>query len=145
MIVWFILSPSPSTAASSGEDDSGIALSLVGQVCREVFHSENKRETERKLFIREHQLKCCFLFSASLSSLSTLPSSQFLFSFISLLFFLTPSVSLSLSLSTSLARYPLSSPARLCLLPSQISSSLAWNMNILELRSLKGTMKWPPS
>ncbi len=114
-----------------------MALSLVGQVCHKVFPSENKRETERK-FIREHHIECCFLFSASLFSLS---SSELLFHLFLCSFF---SLSQFPSLSTSLARIPLSSPSRLCLLPSQISSSLAWNMNILELRSLKGTMKCPP-
>lgn len=34
-----------------------MALSLVGQVCHEMFQRENKRKTVRKLFIREHQLK----------------------------------------------------------------------------------------
>lgn len=98
-----LLSPFSSTAASAGEDDRQMALSLVGQVCHEVFQSENKIKTERKLFIREHQLQCCFLFSASLFSLPLLWVSL---SFISLLFF-SHSVSFPLSLSTSLARYPL--------------------------------------
>lgn len=133
------LFPFSSSAARAGEDDSAMALSLVGQVCHEVFHSENKRKTERKLFIREHRLQLCFLVSVTLFSL---PSTLLLFhlflcSLFSLHQFPTP--------STSPACYPLSSRSRLCLLPSQISSSLAWNMNILELRSLKGTMKWPPS
>ena len=111
--------------------------------CHRVFSRENKRKTERKLFMREHRLQCCALFSASLFSTPP-PSSSFIYFFA--LFFLTPSVPPSLSLPLpSLARSPLSSPSRLCLLPSQISSSLAWNMNILELRSLKGTMKWPRS
>lgn len=136
-----LLSPLFFTETSGGEDDSEMALSFVGQVYHEVFQRENKRQTERKLFIREHQLKCCFLFSLSISSH---PSSKFLFHFI-VLFPHTISFSLSLSLPTYLARYPLSSPSCLRLLPSQISSSLVWNMNILKLRSLKGTMKWPPS
>lgn len=134
-----LLPPLSSTAARAVGDDRDTALSLVGQVCHEVFQSENKRKTERKLFIREHQLQRCFLLSASLSSL---PSSELLFHLFFCSFF---SLRQFPSLSTSLARYPLSSSSRLCLLPSQISSSLAWNMNILELRSLKGTMKWPPS
>lgn len=79
-----------------------MASSLVGQVCHEVFQSENKRKTERKLFIREHQLKCRFLFSASLSSL---PSSELLFHLFHCSFFLTPSVSLSLYLSCSLSSF----------------------------------------
>lgn len=114
--------------------------------CHQVFSRENKRKTERKLFIGEHRLQCCALFSASLFSTSPPPFVFHLFFFsISLLFF-SHSVSSPLSLPLpSLARSPLSSPSRLCLLPSQISSSLAWNMNILELRSLKGTMKWPRS
>lgn len=83
------------TETSGGEDDSEMALSFVGQVYHEVFQRENKRQTERKLFIREHQLKCCFLFSLSISSH---PSSKFLFHFI-VLFPHTISFSLSLSLS----------------------------------------------
>lgn len=50
-----------------------------------------------------------------------------------------------LFLSTALVHDPLSSPPCLCMLPSLISFSLARHMNILELRSLKGTMKRPPS
>lgn len=64
------------------------------------FQSENKRKTERKLFIREHQLQCSFLFSASLFSL---PSSEFLFhlfhcSFFSLRQFLSLSLPLLLAI-----------------------------------------------
>lgn len=128
-----------SSAARAWEDDIEMALSLVGQVCHEVFQIENKRKTVRKLFIREHQLQHCFLVSVSLFSL---PSTQFLFHLFLCSLFSLHQFPL---LSTSLAHDPLSSPSRLCLLPSQKSSSLARNMNILELRSLKGTMKWPPS
>lgn len=93
-------------------------LSLVGQVCHKVFQSENKR-TERKLFIREHWLQCCFLVSVSLFSL---PSTQPLFHLFLCSLFSLHQFPL---LSTYLALDPLSSPARLCLLPSQIPSSLA--------------------
>lgn len=94
-----LLSPLFFTETSGGEDDSEMALSFVGQVYHEVFQRENKRQTERKLFIREHQLKCCFLFSLSISSH---PSSKFLFHFI-VLFPHTISFSLSLSLSPYLS------------------------------------------
>lgn len=91
-----------STAASAGE----MALSFLGHVCHEVFQSK-KIKTEGKLFIREHQLKCCFLFSASPHLPPLLPVSL---SFISLLFFLTLSVSLSLHLSSMLSSFFYFSP-----------------------------------
>lgn len=88
--------------------------------CHQVFSRENKRKTERKLFIGEHRLQCCALFSASLFSTPPFVFHLFLCSFFS------HSVSSPLSLPLpSLACSPLSSPSRLCLLPSQISSSLA--------------------
>lgn len=78
-------------AARAGWDDRDRTLSLVGQVCREVSPSENERDAERKLFIREHQLQCLSLFSASLF---LVPSCELLFHlFPRLFFFLTPSVS----------------------------------------------------
>lgn len=68
--------PPSSTAAGAGADNRESALPLVGRVCHQVFHSgKKKKKTARKLFIREHQLKCCFLFFAPLSSH---PSTQFL-------------------------------------------------------------------
>ena len=64
--------------------------------CHRVFSRENKRKTERKLFMREHRLQCCALFSASL--FSTPPPVRL--SFISSLFFSSlrqfPSLSLYL-------------------------------------------------
>lgn len=93
--------------ASSSTAAREMALSLVGQVCCEVFHGENKRKTERKLFIREHQLKCCFLFSASLSSL---PSSRVSFIYFIALFSHSVSFSHSLYLSRSLSSFFSRSP-----------------------------------
>ena len=64
--------------------------------CHRVFSRENKRKTERKLFMREHRLQCCALFSASL--FSTPP--QFVFHLFLRSFF-PHSVRSPLSLSTS--------------------------------------------
>lgn len=98
--------------------------------------TRNREDFKNKVSVWGHHLQQRSLVSVSHSSH---PLQIVSLSFISLLSFLTPSV-LSLSVHD-----PLSSPPCLCMLPSLISFSLARNMNILELRSLKGTMKRPPS
>lgn len=93
-------------------------LLSVGQLCRQ--HAQ----TDTKLFREEHQLEVLcllFIYFFPLCQFCHMFMIGFFFSFI--FFFLSC----------------------LCLPASHISSSLATNMNILELRSLKGTMKQPPS
>ena len=79
------------------------ALSLVGQVCHEVFHSENKIKDRDKVVYKRTSVK------ALLSVLSaSIPSSEFLFHIFhcSLRRFL--SLQLSCSLSTFFSCSPLS-------------------------------------
>lgn len=128
------LAPRQQAAGRSKEDSGTARLRLDGSA---TSFEERTEATERQKVVYEG------------SDGSALPLSL---SFISSLS--SHSITSPFSLPPSLGSYrvfsrtrPLLPPPlpRLCLLPSQISSSLAWNMNILELRGLKGTMKWPPS